>query len=321
MVFALMRLTEHNYENGKKISLVNSFMIDGVLMVFDRTVYEYADGELSGERHESYYKNQWTCDRKSVYFYRDDKQLSRIEYSVFINGNFSLTEQAEYSYDVHTQKLFSIVNKVSKPQNKWLDKTKTEFVYDAGNLIVQTYFNWNDTINAWKANVKKEFIYNETNSNKVSYKESNFSNNTFVTVLEKEITLDCTYPTENLVLPYETNLPFKVETENIVSAQKSSQYYYSQFTSTGISDLYDSKGLVLYPNPAKDILNVQIPACSSYKIEIYDLTAKPLYLTAWKQSTQTNILRTINTYSFPKGVCILHIITDNRTFSEEIIIK
>lgn len=321
MMFALMRLIEHNYENGKKISSVNSYRFGGNMKASDRTVYEYKEDLLSVERHEYYSNNQWACDRKSEYFYTTDKLISRIEYSVFINGNFSLTEQAEYSYDNQSKVLLSIVRKLLVSGNRWSDKNKTEFNYDAGNLIAQTYFSWNDTINSWKASVKKEFIYNGTNNNEVTYKESNFSNNAFVITLQKAITLDSTCPTVNLVLPYENNLPFKVDTENNVSSRKSSRYYYSQLTQTGIGGLYDSNSLALYPNPAKDILNVLIPFCSSYKIEIYDLSAKPIYLSTEKQLTQLNSLQTINTSSFPKGVCILRIKTDNKTFSEEIIIK
>ncbi len=257
MIYDLMQLTEHNYENGKKMSSVNSYGFGGVLTLSNRKVLEYADEKLSTERLEYYYNNQWNSAKKSDYLYREDGLLSKIEYSVLINGNYSMTEKADYTYDEQSKQLLNIVNKVLMSENLWSDKTKTKFDYNAGNLIAQTEFNWNDTINDWKASVKKEFIYDETNSNKVIYKESYFAGDAFVTTLEKEFTLDNACPTANLVLPYETNLPFKVKEENIVSSQKSSQYYYSLLVGTGVNNVSHPVTMSIYPNPAKDILNVQ----------------------------------------------------------------
>lgn len=44
MIYDLMHLVEHHYENGKRISSVNSHNTAGNLRIIDRTVYEY-DGE------------------------------------------------------------------------------------------------------------------------------------------------------------------------------------------------------------------------------------------------------------------------------------
>jgi len=151
MIYGLMQLTEHNYENGKKMSTVNSFGFGGILTLSNRTVFEYANEKLSTERLEYYYNNQWNSAKKSDYIYRADGLLSKIEYSVLINGNYSVIERADYTYDEQSKQLLNIINKVLMAENQWSDKTKTEFDYDAGNLIAQTCFNWNDTINDWKA--------------------------------------------------------------------------------------------------------------------------------------------------------------------------
>jgi len=107
----------------------------------------------------------------------------------------------------------------------------------------------------------------------VIYKESNFAGDAFVTTLEKEITLDTACPAANLVLPYETNLPFKVEAENIVSSQKSSQYYYSLLVETGVNNVSHPVAVSIYPNPAKDILNVQSDQRIN-TVEIFDVLGK-----------------------------------------------
>jgi hypothetical protein len=267
MIYDLMYLVEHNYENGKRVSSVNSHDIEGNLSVSDRTVYEYDGEKLSVERHEYYLGSQWVSSRKSVYSYRDDGLLLRIEYYVFTNDDFILTGQSVYDYDEQSKELQSIVDQILLSESQWSDKTKMELNYEAGNLIGQTSYSWNDTINDWKAMVKKEYIYAGTDNSKVIYRESVYSGDIFVIILEKEIILDRTRPAENLILPYENNLPYKVESENIFHVQKSSIYYYSLLTITGINSLYDTAGVFIYPNPAKDVLNIR----SDQRIDAVDV--------------------------------------------------
>ncbi|OJV33289.1 MAG: hypothetical protein BGO29_06270 [Bacteroidales bacterium 36-12] len=312
MIYDLMHLVEHHYENGKRISSVNSHNTAGNLRILDRTVYEYDGEKLSVEIQEYYHEGQWNPVRKSDYFYEDDGLLLRIEYSVRTNNDFLLTERAVYHYDEQNKELLTIVSQVPASEEQWLDKTKTKFDYEGGNLICQIEYNWNDTINDWKAILKKEFIYDGSNNNEVIYRESNYSGNAFVITLEQEITLDITCPAKNLILPYENSLPYKVESENNIHAQKSSSYYYSLLTTSGVNSLDDSGRVSLYPNPAKDILNIRsdqridaidifdisgrlsaVYSGSNYKFDISDLDQGIYYL-------QINIAGRYTTLKFIK---------------------
>jgi len=267
MIYDLMDLVEHNYENGKRVSSVNSHNIEGNLAVHDRTVYEYDGEKLSVERHEYYLGSQWVSNKKSVYSYGDDGLLLRIEYYVFTNDDFLVTERTLHDYDEQSKELLSIVDQILVSENQWSDKTKTEFDYEAGNLIYQIEYSWNDTISDWKAIVKKEYIYDGLDHSQVIYRESNYSGDTVVITLEKEIILDRTSPTENLILPNENNLPYKVESEHNIHAQKSSSYYYSSLITSGVNSLYDAVGVFIYPNPAKDVLNIR----SDQRIDAADI--------------------------------------------------
>ena len=275
MIYTLMKLTECNYENEKKISTVNTYLVDGVWKIFDRNTYKYENDKLSVDTHESFFSNQWNIDKKADYIYGANKLLSGIEYSVLINGNFKQNEKAAYNYDPQSNQLLNIVNKILKQDNKWVDKTKTEFVYESGNLSLQTDFVWSDTIRTWRPTDRKEYVYNNTNPKKVTYKESYYTNNGFVTTIEKEITLDSSCPTENLVLPVASNLPFKVQAENTIGASKTSAYFYSEFSGTGIPKLTDAKDVVIYPNPARNTLNVQSNQTIN-RVEIFDISGKLL---------------------------------------------
>jgi len=90
---------------------------------------------------------------------------------------------------------------------------------------------------------------------------------------------------------------------------------------SGIPTVTTSDDLKIYPVPVHDILNVQIPTSGSYKIDIYDLTGKPIYLSTWKQTSQTSDLQTINTSSFSKGIYLLQLKTDNGSYSKKLVIR
>jgi len=99
------------------------------------------------------------------------------------------------------------------------------------------------------------------------------------------------------------------------------KFYKVELTSADLNavpTISSANDLKIFPVPVQDILNVHIPTCNSYKIEIYDLTGKCIYLSARKQFSQTNYLQTISTSFFTKGIYLLQIKTDNGTFSKKL---
>ncbi|MFV0390700.1 MAG: hypothetical protein ACK5KP_02255 [Paludibacteraceae bacterium] len=196
MVYSLVSLTEYHYENGRVMSSVNSYQFGGSLTVNDRAIYEYDSEKLNSKRHENYVDNQWYPTIKSAYFYRNDDLLQWIENSVFTNGDFLVNDHAVYYYDEQSKELLKIIEQIRMGQELWIYKNKTEFDYENGQLIRQTDYSWNDTISDWKAMTKKEFIYDSSNQNRVVYKESSNSDTGLIVTLEKEITLDSSYPAD-----------------------------------------------------------------------------------------------------------------------------
>jgi hypothetical protein len=98
-------------------------------------------------------------------------------------------------------------------------------------------------------------------------------------------------------------------------------FYKVELTSGDLSvvpTISSANELKIFPVPVQDILDVQIPTCSSYKIDIYDLTGKTIYLSNWKQSYQTKELQAINTSFLTKGIYLLQLKTDNGTYSKKL---
>lgn len=98
-------------------------------------------------------------------------------------------------------------------------------------------------------------------------------------------------------------------------------FYKVELTSGDLSNvptISSANELKIFPVPVQDILNVQIPTCSSYKIDIYNLTGKSIYSLNWKQSSQTKEIQTINTSFLTKGIYLLQLKTDKGTYSKKL---
>jgi hypothetical protein len=86
--------------------------------------------------------------------------------------------------------------------------------------------------------------------------------------------------------------------------------------------LLASADLKIYPIPARDMLTIQIPSnCTTYRIEMFDLSTKPIYSSAWNKPNQTDDTHTINTSSFPKGIYLLQLKTDKKIYLKKVIIR
>ena len=235
---------------------------------------------------------------KYIYSYNESGQIVSEKFYVAtdsVKKLFTLMNSTEHNYD-NGKKL--------NYKNEWTSNTKTEFGYNSGNLIVRTDFHWNDTVKAWAPDTKTEYIYNTTNTNMVVYKESKYSGGGFVVVLEKEITMDRACSTDILLLPAVSNIPFKVEEEKVRSSQRLSQYYYSPHIGNGIINPTENRNALIYPNPARDFVNIQLAQFPSepVTVKIFNNSGKLLL-----SQPIGNNGETISLKSFPVGIYLLQL--------------
>lgn len=111
-------------------------------------------------------------------------------------------------------------------------------------------------------------------------------------------------------------------TKGVYRFSLSTETFYNVKLTSGefndVSTISSTNELKIFPVPVQDILNIQIPTCSSYEIEIYNLTGKSIYSLNWKQSIQTKEIQTINTSFLTKGIYLLKLKTDNGTYSKKL---
>jgi len=84
----------------------------------------------------------------------------------------------------------------------------------------------------------------------------------------------------------------------------------------GVSS-FNKNGMQLYPNPAKDIVNLAWDNAKPTKVSLYDSTGKLLQTNINISDKKTQI----NVSQYPKGVYILKYEIDNKVYSEKLIVE
>lgn len=77
------------------------------------------------------------------------------------------------------------------------------------------------------------------------------------------------------------------------------------------------ESMELYPNPAKDLLNVKFNDVQDFTVEISDLLGKIVL----KQTFTSKNRITMDVSSFPEGLYMIRVVTDNKTYLDRIIVK
>jgi hypothetical protein len=89
-------------------------------------------------------------------------------------------------------------------------------------------------------------------------------------------------------------------------------------TTTGIEEATINSSLKVYPNPAKEVLNISFDATSESNVVLSDIVGNAIYSTTYA-SGSNNI--SVNTSGLPTGMYILNISTENGRVARKVNIK
>jgi len=79
------------------------------------------------------------------------------------------------------------------------------------------------------------------------------------------------------------------------------------------------RGVAVYPNPAREYINVSLPlSVPAHKINILNLSGHMLYS---KDSEQSEVFHNIDLSSYPAGLYIIQVVTADRIFERRIIVR
>lgn len=90
--------------------------------------------------------------------------------------------------------------------------------------------------------------------------------------------------------------------------------------SLSVDNLDMTSGFSVYPNPANDIVNLQINQDGKYAVKIYDITGKEVLAKAPEFLTSSSTLP-LNVSSLSQGMYIISIEGESQSFSEKLIIQ
>ncbi len=168
---------------------------------------------------------------------------------------------------------------------------------NAVNIPVSVLLNWDNATNA----LNYEYQYNT---------DASFNNSPVYTVVNSEAQLSN--------LSYNTIYYWRVRSiANSTISVWSAANNFKTINDVGIED-NESETAIIYPNPAKDILNLKIAATDNKakSIEIYNLLGKMQY-----QSSIVNNQIQINVTDFSKGIYILNIKSNNKINSYRFVVE
>jgi Leucine-rich repeat (LRR) protein len=77
---------------------------------------------------------------------------------------------------------------------------------------------------------------------------------------------------------------------------------------------FDHSDLMIYPNPASDILTIETSSFGPHSIKIYSMNGQEIYAASF-----TGTLRQIDLSFFRKGIYFLHIRSDNLTATRKVV--
>jgi len=352
-------------DNGQLDSIEYQKHVTLNYILYTRVNYSYDDGFLHTETRQEKFDefDDWEKKSRNVYEYDSLGLLSAV-YSLepdLFDGTWSTYEYVSYKYDV-SQNLIRetyydyddyemIATKTSELQYTYDDQNLLESVieyvegwqegtfventmqqnsYDEnGNLVSETYYEWDYDIDNWTENVRKSFYFDDS---------PEILHSLVIEKWENTWLLDSKsdYHTENMVpksniesavflfsfLPmFELN---GLTCESILSYEwngsdweqkESTTYHFSQTVPVGVETV-DQLVVQVFPNPTSDYLWVEIGIADHFTCIIRDLNGRSLINESIANASPVDMR------SLSQGIYLVEIQQNgSRIFTEKIIKK
>ena len=201
--------------------------------------------------------------------------------------------------------------------NSWFTAYRSVYSYDGNNRIVSQEEQVFDG-SAWVPEYKIEYAY-DANGNALTEKEFYNDNGVFILESEETNTFDTSQLMANFVHPFKdkSGIDYLFSVNGIInkiltttSVNRRTTYNYEEATAS--IPKFNLADVQVYPNPAKDVVNVSIQNVLIHKIEVYNLLGKKVLT-----STESKI----NVENLPKGVYLLKIQSEDAGFVTKRMIK
>jgi len=232
--------------------------------------------------------NTWVQVGDQYNTYNADNKLTNSVYSIWNENVATKQDKTDYTYDENGNKSLVISYTWSVETNQWIEETKNEFTYDdLGNTNQFIAYNWSSD-STWIIEGKFELLC----SNDIMIDEVLWP-----------------YEEDDIVQIVSMPISFSLQSlDNDVWVDDSEGVlYYSKFEYDYI-DEKDSNDAQIFPNPAINIMSVQLPDIyKQAEFQLYDLQGKMIM----KREIQNK--ENINIENLLSGVYIYSISFNGKT--------
>jgi|GEM_PF-3276169 len=240
------------------------------------------DGLRIAEERQEWDGTQWISDFKDEYTYDGNDRLASATHSVWNGTAWDLTTRYYYAYDADghfTEQIYQ-----GWDGSAWIDSTKQENVYEGGLLNEVNYSVWSAADSAFQYAFQYAYAYNNYNQCTM-LKSANWDGSAFTPVPDN----DAKYT-----------------------------FIYEEFDDSGINSLLADEDFKLYPNPAQDLITVQINKNRINHIRVVDMSGRVVFQTKGKMNASAI---TFPTNQLTDGIYILQVQSGNQAGSKIFVVK
>jgi hypothetical protein len=263
----------------------------------------------------------------------NDNEILYIAYDWNDNtSSWILDYKYEYFYDQHGNDTLHIRSVWENSQWNFESeyKSKYEYKYDANNNITEMINMYYDSdLDVWENDAKSEYEYN--NNRLISEANSYWDTDEWIAEFKHEYTYNDNYSLNDLIIPDEYwygylseywyggyqgmvtdyNYYYDYDSDNEEwEMEGTALFYYSQ-QSVSIINISQAEDLGIFPNPVKDVLNIQ-SSIQVEQISFYDLSGREI-------KTIYNPQSSISVNDLVNGMYIVKIKTESSESMHKII--
>ncbi|HNW51898.1 MAG TPA: T9SS type A sorting domain-containing protein [Prolixibacteraceae bacterium] len=252
----------------------------------------------------------WICTSKSVASYNTNTGI--IEYiSYEKNESDSLIATGKYETKLDSlNRMTMIAMYLADSTGAFSPFMKQDIGYDIyGNVNFNTLYATDETTGEFTLLYQVDVVY-DANGEELSMIAQKRDETTGVTHPYTKRELIWENPLKEIFLNY----IWDSELNKLVVNLKNT-YYYSDDNSQETTARFAKNGISMYPNPASDILNVDLKDASPAQIEIYNLHGTKVV------SQNLSTTKQISVNQLNKGMYIYHILQNGKTYQGKIMVK
>ncbi len=285
--------------NGFLTEFINYYWSGGVWTNMNKTTYINSGGPVTEALKQDWNGTAWVNNTKWEYSYDGLMNLTEvIEHMWTWNNNWELAYKFLYTYDIYFQLIENL--QLAWNGNSWEDDLKITYFWDInGNMTEEIWTWWNGT---WENSDRYTYTYDVNNflvEQILAYWDMSgwleYLKDTFTYGVDGLLDEVVTYQWELATWEYFQKCIFK--------------HYDS---SAGIDDdLLFSDDISIYPNPARDVINISSPF--TVNIQIINTQGQILYTNELNGETKIDIS------FFPEGLYFIRSTSDGNSRIDKII--